>query len=154
MHLHALLVASCHRQKYCEPAFIEQLHVTSFSMHPYCGHHVSVLQCTVLNGWKALSPSLWSNAGSYLSIVSISWTGSYLYYNMQAMDSYLPAILHSDSESAFHPLSTVHCSTHTWPLWNGCARKIMSHETALKMYVLIHMQKAHTKQLVNEYLMF
>ena len=79
---------------------------------------------TMYSEKKSLSPFLWSNAGSYLSIISISWTGSYLYYNMQTMDRYLPAFLHSDGESAFCPLNTVHCSTLMWSPWNRCARKL------------------------------
>ena len=88
--------------------------MTSFSVHVRFA--AAMLYYNVQYSMNALSPSLWSNAGSYLSIVSISWTGSYLYYNMQAMDGYLPVFLRSDGESAFRLFSTVHYSTPTWPL--------------------------------------
>ena len=65
---------------------------TSVSWLVYCNVQHSLGEC-----W-ALSPSLWSNAGSYLFIVSESWTDSYLHYNTQTMDDYLPAFLDSDGD--------------------------------------------------------
>ena len=44
-----------------------------FRARPFCGCHVGVLQCTVLNGRKSI----------FTVATMTSWTDSYLYYNMQ-----------------------------------------------------------------------
>ena len=52
---------------------------------PFHGCHVGVLQCTALIGRKLSTFTV--AIGSYLFIVSISWTGSYLHYNTQTVVS-------------------------------------------------------------------
>ena len=84
--------------------------------------------------------SLWSNVGSYIcpgSIVSISWTGSCLHYNTQAMDG---SCLHFSvaTVKSFRPLSTVHCRpeyTNMATVKRTCTENYVA-QTRCKVYII------------------
>ena len=66
--------------------FIVCFHHTRTSVLLSHGRHAGVQQHTVVNWEKALSPSLWGDAQSYLYKVRIYWRCCYLCCNMQDLD--------------------------------------------------------------------